>query len=351
MTPDTNITGLIRVSIVERLVPSLAFAVAAIAGAVGGFMILRFLNDLRTAETAGYGAFFTGTKWIEIVVGTILVVAAALGAIGLLVSVIRLFTTNQKASPPGVLFLIEALLSLVPAFAVHYAVHWMKEVVQSPPTGGLSEIGGTVGVISYFAMGSALLIIVGLLAYSFIPFTSRGGRKLSPFICLIVAELLLAALAGIFFWEARNSVNARNELAGPDYRTEPAPKPATTNTSPNGVSGGVPVDVPYDTPEPSTSSSSAKTISGGVLNGKAIRLPQPSYPAVARAVKASGAVNVQVTVDVDGKVISATAVSGHALLRAAAVMAAREARFSPTLLGGERVKVNGVIVYNFKLEE
>lgn len=91
-----------------------------------------------------------------------------------------------------------------------------------------------------------------------------------------------------------------------------------------------------------------KVISGGVVNGKAINLVKPPYPAAARAVRASGAVNVQVTIDENGNVISASAVSGHPLLRAAAVEAARASKFSPTLLSGQPVKVTGVIIYNFQ---
>lgn len=90
-----------------------------------------------------------------------------------------------------------------------------------------------------------------------------------------------------------------------------------------------------------------KQISGGVLNGKATSLPKPTYPPAARAVGASGAVSVQVLVDENGDVISAEAVSGHPLLRAAAVEAARGAKFSPTRLNGNPVKVSGVITYNF----
>lgn len=56
---------------------------------------------------------------------------------------------------------------------------------------------------------------------------------------------------------------------------------------------------------------------------------------------------VQVLIDERGNVVSATAVSGHPLLRAAAVSAARSARFSPTMLSGQPVKVSGVITYNF----
>ncbi len=90
-----------------------------------------------------------------------------------------------------------------------------------------------------------------------------------------------------------------------------------------------------------------KIISGGVLNGKAVSLPLPAYPAAARAVKASGAVNVQVTIDESGNVISASAVSGHPLLRQAAEEAARQAKFAPVTLSGTPVSVTGVIVYNF----
>lgn len=99
-----------------------------------------------------------------------------------------------------------------------------------------------------------------------------------------------------------------------------------------------------------TGTQTQRIISGGVLNGKATNLVKPPYPAAAKAVRASGAVNVQVTVDEQGTVISATAVSGHPLLRAAAVSAARASKFSPTLLSGKPVKVTGVIVYNFTPE-
>ena len=90
-----------------------------------------------------------------------------------------------------------------------------------------------------------------------------------------------------------------------------------------------------------------KTISGGVLNGKAISLPKPPYPPAARAVRASGSVSVQVLIDESGRVVSASAVSGHPLLQAAAKSAALGARFSPTLLSGQAVKVSGIITYNF----
>ncbi|HVG35587.1 MAG TPA: energy transducer TonB, partial [Pyrinomonadaceae bacterium] len=89
------------------------------------------------------------------------------------------------------------------------------------------------------------------------------------------------------------------------------------------------------------------TLTGGPLNDKATSLPPPVYPAIAKAARASGPVSVKVLIDEEGKVMAAQAVSGHPLLQFAAVKAAREARFSRTLLNGKPVKVVGIIVYNF----
>jgi TonB family protein len=99
---------------------------------------------------------------------------------------------------------------------------------------------------------------------------------------------------------------------------------------------------------PTDSTSTPKTISGGVLNDKAINLMKPETPAAAKAIKASGEVKVQITIDEKGDVISASAISGHPLLRAAAEDAAKKSKFKPTLLQGVPVRVAGIIVYNFQ---
>lgn len=83
------------------------------------------------------------------------------------------------------------------------------------------------------------------------------------------------------------------------------------------------------------------------LNGKATKLVKPAYPAEAKGSKASGVINVQVTIDEQGNVIEARAVNGDALLRPAAEEAARNSKFAPTLLQGVPVKIYGIILYNF----
>lgn len=86
---------------------------------------------------------------------------------------------------------------------------------------------------------------------------------------------------------------------------------------------------------------------GEFVSGKSLNIVQPPYPPAARAVKASGRVDVQVLIDENGNVLSAEAANGHALLKAAAVSAARASKFTPSTLDGKPVKVSGVITYNF----
>lgn len=93
-----------------------------------------------------------------------------------------------------------------------------------------------------------------------------------------------------------------------------------------------------------------KPISGGILNGKAINLPQPIYPEVAKRMRVVGTVEVEVVIDGSGKVISAKAVKGPQLLLQAAELAAKQARFTPTLLSGQPVKIAGTINYNFSMK-
>jgi hypothetical protein len=67
--------------------------------------------------------------------------------------------------------------------------------------------------------------------------------------------------------------------------------------------------------------------------------------------RVAGIVTVQVIVDETGKVISAEANSGPAALRDVSVQAALRARFSPTKLSGQPVKVSGLINYKFSISQ
>ncbi|HEY6230208.1 MAG TPA: TonB family protein [Pyrinomonadaceae bacterium] len=123
---------------------------------------------------------------------------------------------------------------------------------------------------------------------------------------------------------------------------EPAPQPAET---PKPASNA---ERDAKTEEPAHSEPGKRApVSAGVLNSRAISLPMPDYPAEARAVGAEGVVVIQVTVDEQGNVTEARALSGPKMLHEVSLNAARQAKFSPTLLSGEPVKLTGVLVFNF----
>lgn len=108
-------------------------------------------------------------------------------------------------------------------------------------------------------------------------------------------------------------------------------------------------DVVMSDSEPPAPRPLLKPVSGGVLNGKALSLPAPSYPETARRTRTAGTVEVEVVVDENGKVMTARAINGPQILRNVAVEAALRARFSPTKLSGQSVKIAGRIDYKFTL--
>jgi len=138
-------------------------------------------------------------------------------------------------------------------------------------------------------------------------------------------------------------------ITGRDKDAAPAPGPGSTS---NGgrvvVAPAQPVTLP-DQPPPPDPPKPPRVISKGVITGLAISLPKPNYPPMAKQIRLQGQVSVQVLVDETGRVVSAKALSGHPLLTAEAQRAALQARFAPTKLSDQPVKVSGVITYNFVL--
>lgn len=103
------------------------------------------------------------------------------------------------------------------------------------------------------------------------------------------------------------------------------------------------------TPTPAPRIDKPVQLSSEIIAGKAAHKPAPPYPNLAKQLGIEGTVAVQIVIDEEGRVISARPTSGHPLLQDAAVKAAYRARFTPTRLNGQAVKVSGVITYNFLL--
>lgn len=138
---------------------------------------------------------------------------------------------------------------------------------------------------------------------------------------------------------------------GDAWGTVPPPPPPPPPPPVPRSADSVKSPAPPSPPPPPPSADLLKVIrkASGVLATSAIKRVDPDYPSLAKAANVSGTVQVEITVDETGNVISARAVSGHPLLKAAAVDAARQWQFSPTTLSGQPVKVAGTLTFNFEL--
>jgi len=158
------------------------------------------------------------------------------------------------------------------------------------------------------------------------------------------------------------NVDPKSKKAGDRTKATAAPTLPAATANANKLTGIAPADiksmdtesqdvplVQLDSEPPPAPRPLLKPVSGGVLNGTAISLPPPIYPETAKRMRTQGTVVVDVILDESGKVVSANASSGPQVLREAAVQAALRARFSPTKLSGQPVKVSGVINYKFAL--
>jgi TonB family protein len=161
------------------------------------------------------------------------------------------------------------------------------------------------------------------------------------------------------------NANANANLKTPSPTKTPSPKPSATpdelndNTNANSnINLGntnvmtrpsvTPTPVQSPTPRVSPSPTAPPSnVNVGIMNSRAVNLVKPAYPQSAKQMNASGQVTVQVSVDEDGNVTSARAVSGHPLLRSPAENAARQSRFNPVKIDDRAVKATGVLVYNF----
>ena len=139
----------------------------------------------------------------------------------------------------------------------------------------------------------------------------------------------------------RGNINV--DPAGPPLISRPGTGVGTGNTH-------VDIDAPPPPPTPHPMPGVPKVLKiSTVLNSRAMSLPKPIYPPMARQIRLQGTVTVQVLIDEKGQVVSVKG-SGHPLLIPEAEKAARQARFSPTLISEVPVKVSGVITYNFVMQ-
>jgi TonB family protein len=109
------------------------------------------------------------------------------------------------------------------------------------------------------------------------------------------------------------------------------------------LSGFPALDKENEAPPPPSS----KKNSGDLVGANVISRVNPTYPAAARAMRASGNVEVRVVISEVGRVVDAIALNGPMTLRGAAIAAARQWIYKPATRNGVPVKTESVITFTF----
>jgi TonB family protein len=90
-------------------------------------------------------------------------------------------------------------------------------------------------------------------------------------------------------------------------------------------------------------------VSQGVTQGLLLKRVQPVYPQQALQMHVQGAVQLQATINKEGKITSIKVLGGDPMLSRAAVDAVYQWRYKPYYLNGDPVEIQTQIIVNFKL--
>jgi protein TonB len=161
----------------------------------------------------------------------------------------------------------------------------------------------------------------------------------------------------------RTGIDIPVQLATMVDTLPPCVGPCGPAGDPNGVPGGVPLvagetripplpAVHRNADQPAGQKPPARIrIGGAVQEGKLVLRVTPVYPRLAVISRISGAVEMAAVIGTDGRVRDLRVLSGHPLLRKAAVDAVRQWVYLPTLLNSDPVEVDTAIVVTFTLGE
>jgi periplasmic protein TonB len=124
-----------------------------------------------------------------------------------------------------------------------------------------------------------------------------------------------------------------------------------------GVLGGILGAVPSAAPPPKPVEKKAAPrpsiipVGGRVQNALLTHRVDPVYPQIAKSARISGTVELSATISEDGHILELKVVSGHPLLRQAAIDAVKQWVYKPTLLNEQAVKVSTTIDVIFTLSQ
>lgn len=91
-------------------------------------------------------------------------------------------------------------------------------------------------------------------------------------------------------------------------------------------------------------------VSSGVARGLLVQKVLPQYPALAKATRTEGVVELQATISKAGTIENLRVLRGPAMLQQASLEAVRRWRYRPYLLNGQPIEVETTIEVDFRME-
>lgn len=201
MTPPSKIESEdsvpARVSILARLVPNISLCIPLIGEALCALVLMRVLEAMRQAETAGIAAVTGGMAEANLAMSIALYFGLAVGFMGIVVMAIRAFTATTTASPSAGFFAVGGLLTLLPLVFLWAAQSFFLDGIRG---GNISLAAANVLLFLRLTIGASAVLTPVLLIAAFVPLPAafRARNKWAPVIALALIAIVMIGTAVVF---------------------------------------------------------------------------------------------------------------------------------------------------------
>jgi len=201
VTPDTQLPAApVRVSILARLAPVFSYALPAFGAAISALMLINVFRAMRNAEAAGIGAVSAGIREADFPIVITLYLGVVLGFAGIIVGLVRMFTTTTTATPSAWYFLITGIAGLLPVLLLWEAQSLLLGVIFGRSPGGVTDVARQVSLLAIMTMLAGTLSILILLVSAFVPLPRilHAKRKWAPLVMLLLVETAVITMTVLY---------------------------------------------------------------------------------------------------------------------------------------------------------
>lgn len=202
MTPETQFPSrLPRISILARVIPALSYLLPAVGAAISALLLINVLRAMRNAESTGVAAVSGAISESNMAVVVTLYLAIVVGFAGVVIGLVRMFTTTTTATPSAWYFLVTGTLGLLPMLLLWQAQSLIFNVVFGRAyAAGIAEVANQITLFSVSAIASGAMISLILLVSAFVPLPRfvRARRMWAPFVILLMMQTVIIAMTVLY---------------------------------------------------------------------------------------------------------------------------------------------------------